>query len=86
VGVREFDSIAKNKTFLPGGNSLEGRQFALSLDEVLKYADYDISKAAIMKATVNRSALQSFHFSKDIDPFIFTGEIGDRPQLNSGIF
>ena len=61
----------KNKNFLPGGNSLEGRQFALSLDEALKYADTDLSKAAIMRATVNKNALQSFDFSKNIDPFIF---------------
>ena len=71
VGVREYDSIMKNQTFLPGANSLEGRQFALSFDEALKYADTDKSKVAIIKATVSKSALESFDFSKGIDPFIF---------------
>ena len=51
------------------------RQFAKSLDEALKYADTDLSKVAIMKATVNKNALQSFYFSKNIDPFIFKNGI-----------
>jgi hypothetical protein len=86
VGVREFDSIAKNKAFLPGGNSLEGRQFAFSFDEALKFADTDLSKVAIIRATVNKNAIPSFDFSKSIDPFIFkNGVITVQPGKQSQI-
>ncbi len=86
VGIRELDSIIKNKAFLPGANSLEGRQFALRLDEALKFADTDLSKVAIIKATVNQNALKSFDFSKTIDPSIFrNGVVTVQPGKQSQI-
>jgi hypothetical protein len=56
VGVREYEGVMKTGGFHPAGASLEGRQFAFTQDEALKYADWDLSKVAILKATIDRSA------------------------------
>ena len=69
--MREFDAVKATGKFSPGGNSLEGRQFAFSLDEALNYASTDLSKSAVLKATVKKSALPHLDFSKNIDPHIF---------------
>jgi hypothetical protein len=66
VGVREFNSVMGSGKFLPGANSLEGRQFAFTMEEALKYAETDPGKVAILKATVRREALSAFDFSKSI--------------------
>ena len=71
VGVREFESVTSTRQFVPGGGSLEGRQFALSFDEALKFADGDPSKVAILRATVERRGLDGVDFYRDIDPHIF---------------
>ena len=87
VGVREFDSIAETGAFRPGGNSLEGRQFGFTLEEALAFVDADPTKVAIIKATIDRKALSSFDFSKDIDPFIFrNGVVTVQPGDQSDIF
>jgi hypothetical protein len=87
VGVREFEAVASSGKFLPGANSLEGRQFAFTLREALNYADMDLSKVAILKATVDSSALPAFDFSRAIDPFIFdNGVIAVQPGSQSDIF
>ncbi len=66
VGTREFESVMTNKAFLPGGNSLEGRQFAMTMDEALTYANADPGKVAILRATIQKDALSAFDFSKKI--------------------
>lgn len=87
VGVREFDSVTSSGKFIPGANSLEGRQFAFTVDEALAYADLDPSKVAILKATVDRSAIPALDFSRSIDPFIFkNGVITVQPGIQSGVF
>ncbi len=43
----------------------------MTLDEALAYAHMDLSKVAVLKATIGRSALSAFDFSRSIDPFIF---------------
>ena len=86
VGVKEFQSIQQNKAFLPGPGSLEGRQFALSFEEALNFADFDLTKVAIMKVTVERNAIDLFDFSKNIDPFIFrNGVITVQPGKQSQV-
>jgi filamentous hemagglutinin len=73
--------------FAPGGESLEGRQFARTLDEALSYADTDLSKVAILRARVDRRALESIDFSTSIDPFIFrNGVYTVQPGSQSQIF
>jgi RHS repeat-associated protein len=87
VGVREYNAVTKSGKFMPAANSLEGRQFARSFDEALRYADTDSSKVAIFKATIARGALDAFDFSKSIDPFIFkNGVVTVQPGLQSDIF
>ena len=74
--------------FDPGGNSLNARQFATTLDEALRYADWDLSKAAVLKATVNRSAIDEVaEFSTRIDPLIFrNGVYTVQPGWQSDVF
>jgi hypothetical protein len=87
VGVREFGAVTSSGKFLPGANSLEGRQISLKFDEALKYSDADVNKVAILKATVSRDALGAFDFSRSIDPFIFkNGVFTVQPGLQSDIF
>jgi hypothetical protein len=87
VGIREYESIMKNKAFLPGTNSLEGRQFAMTLEEALEYANIDPNKVAIIKATVDKNVLQYLDFSKTIDTFIFkNGVITVQPGVQSQMF
>lgn len=57
VGVREYYSIMQNKAFLSGGNSLECRQFAFTLNEALSYADTDLSKVTIIQTSIPKSML-----------------------------
>jgi RHS repeat-associated protein len=84
VGVREYESIMQNKAFLPGGNSLEGRQFAKTLDEALNYADTDLSKVAVIKTQVPKSVVDQLDFTKSIDPHIFkNGVITVQPDKSA---
>ena len=50
VGVKEFEAVAALGKFLPGGTSLEGRQFAMTMQDALAYAN--TSKGPILKATI----------------------------------
>lgn len=87
VDVVEYESIMANKAFLPGGNSLEARQFALKLEEAIKYADTDISKVAIIRATIEKNAMKVLDYSKNIDPHIFkNGVVSVQPGMQSTIF
>lgn len=88
VGVREYESVMSTGRFTPAANSLEGRQFALSLDEALAYADTDLSKVAILRATVSRSGVEGVaDFSTRIDPFIFrSGVYTIQPGMQSDLF
>ncbi|RSM51477.1 sugar-binding protein [Actinoplanes sp. ATCC 53533] len=87
VGVREFQGVEATGGFHPGGNSLEGRQFAFTQDEALAYADWDSSKVAILKVTVQRSALAHFDFSRNIDVSIFrNGVVTVQPGRQNDIF
>jgi hypothetical protein len=84
VGVREYESIVKNKAFLSGANSLEGRQFAFTEAEALKYAATDPSKIAIIKTTISEKLLSNFDYSKTIDPNIFkNGVVTIQPETNA---
>ena len=72
---------------MPAANSLEGRQFAFTFDEALSYANTDVSKVAILTATINRGSLEAFDFSRSIDPFIFkNGVVTVQPGIQSDIF
>jgi hypothetical protein len=86
VGVKEYNSIIKNKAFLPGGASLEGRQFAFTEDEALAYADKDLSKVAIFKVTVNSSVLPSLDIQYTIDTPIFPNGVVTVQPSQSEIF
>lgn len=85
--LREYDSIIKTGRFEPNANSLEGRQFALTQDEALAYADTAVSQVAILRATVEQSALDGIDFSTRIDPFIFrNGVFTMQPGVQSDAF
>jgi filamentous hemagglutinin len=72
--------------FLPGGASLEGRQFEFSMEGALAYAETDSSKVAILRATIQRSALPQLDFPTSIDPFIFrNGVVTVEPGAQSDI-
>ena len=86
VGVREYESVMSSGKFLPGGGSLEGRQFAHTLEEAMKYADVDANKVAILKVTVPRDVLPKFDFSNAIDPHIFkSGVTTVQPGVQSDL-
>ncbi|MCL2813990.1 MAG: hypothetical protein FWD23_05260 [Oscillospiraceae bacterium] len=83
VGLRERKSILANKAFLPGTNSLEGRQFAFTEQEVINYAMTDASKVAVVKAVIPKDILDKLDFSDNIDSKIFTnGVITVQPEEN----
>ena len=88
VGVREYESVMSSGRFTPAANSLEGRQFALSMDDALAYANTDPAKVAILRATVNRSGVEGVaDFSKNNDPFIFSrGVYTVQPGAQSNSF
>jgi RHS repeat-associated protein len=87
VGVREYYSVMRTRRFLPGGPSLEGRQFAFTLEEALKYAETDLNKVAILRVTIAKDALKAFDFSKSIDPHIFVnGVVTVQSGLQSAVF
>jgi len=76
VGNKELASIKENNAFLPGGNSLDGRQFAFTEAEVLAYAKTDPSKTEVVRVTVPRRIMDTLHdFSKDIDTTIFVNGV-----------
>lgn len=85
--MREYDSVMSTKRFVPGGESLEGRQFARTLDEAIAYADTDVSRVAVLRVRVEGRALESIDFSTTIDPFIFrNGVYTVQPGSQSQIF
>lgn len=87
VGAREFESIAATGKFLPGSNSLEGRQFVFTFDEALSYANVDPSKVAILRVTVGRDVLRVLDYSNRIDPHLFiNGVITVQPGSQSTLF
>lgn len=87
VGVREYQAVMQSGGFYPGANSLEGRQFAFTLQEALKYADTDTSKVAVLKAIIRGDVLSAFDFSRSIDPHIFTnGVVTVQPGEQSELF
>jgi RHS repeat-associated protein len=87
VGERELKSVMESGKFLPGGNSLEGRQFATTLEEALAYADTDASKVAIIEVSVDADVLEAIDFSESIDPFIFrNGVYTVQPGVQSDLF
>lgn len=82
VGVREFNDVMARKVFQAAQDSMTSRQFGLTLEEALKFADGDPTKVAILKATVPESLLPELHFSKSIDPHIFkSGVITVYPEM-----
>ena len=57
VGVRERKSICANKAFLSGMNSLEGRQFAFTEQEVINYAITDVRNSQKIRWTNQKNML-----------------------------
>lgn len=88
VGVKEYDTVMSTGHFEPGGISMNARQFALTLDEAIGYANTDPAKVAILRATVNRSSVEGIaDFSTTIDPWIFrNGVYTVQPGTQSDIF
>jgi len=83
VGLRERESICTNKAFLPGMNSLEGRQFAFTEQEVIDYAITDASKIAVAKVVIPKDILKNLDYSDKIDIKIFiNGVITVQPEEN----
>ncbi|WP_136518155.1 hypothetical protein [Cellulomonas telluris] len=73
--------------FEPGAKGLEGRQFATTLDDALRYADWDTSRVAILRVTVSKDAPKSLDFSRDIDVSVFRGGVYTvQPGTQSDIF
>ena len=84
VGKREEKCIRDTKMFIPGQNSLEGRQFACTLSEVLKYAKTDNSKVVPVKVIVVKKILSVLDFSGNIDTNVFVnGVYTVQPEVNA---
>lgn len=89
VDPGEFDSIMSTGKFLPHPGALESKQFAVSLDETLDFANHriNLTKSAIVKVTVNKSVLTHIDFSLDIDTLFFRqGVYTVQPGTQSKIF
>jgi len=86
VGVREEKLIRDKKVFLPGGNSMEARQFAFTEKEVLDYAETDSSKTAVVRVVMPKHIMQSVEISTDIDVKIFTNGVVSVQPDNLDLF
>lgn len=88
VSPAEFEDIFKIGGFRPGpgGETLAGKQFGLSLEETVKFSNTQADLAAVVRVQIPRGNLSKFDFSKSIDPFIFksgvvTVQPGAQQQL-----
>ena len=85
VGVREFNGTMNStpKEFLSGGSD-RLLQFGLSLEDTLKFTNFDLTKVAILKAQVPKKVVNQLDFSDTIDPFIFKkGVITVQPEMET---
>ncbi len=73
VSPAEFADIVRVGGFraAPGGGSLAAKQFALSLDEAVTFANLYPELAAIIRAEIPQSTFSQLQFSSAIDLFIF---------------
>jgi len=73
VGVEEFLSLMDTKKFSTREVSSSMKQFGLSLEETIKYADKKINKeyVSILKITLKVEALDLQDYEAKPDPFIF---------------
>ncbi len=90
VGVREFESLMATKQFNWGPQPTMMKQFGFTLEEALAYANTSPSYVAIVKVTIDESAVALAHFSRTIDAHIFKNGVltfGDESlaALNSAI-
>jgi len=82
VSPAEFEDIFRVGGFraAPGGQSLSGKQFALSLEEALQVADQVPDAAAIIRVRVPISTFNKLEFSQSIDPFILRSGVVTAQQ------
>jgi|GEM_PF-547425 len=72
VGPDEFHSVMQEGKFLFPPNGSEMKQFGFSLDEVLKFSNFQTDYAAILRVDIPTKSLSKFNVSQgQIDPFIF---------------
>jgi hypothetical protein len=88
VSPAEFEDIVATGSFraAPGGGSMAAKQFGLSFEETLQFANRTPDAAAIIRAEIPMSTFQQLEFSRTIDPFIFrsgviTAQPGAQQQL-----
>ena len=80
VSPAEFNDIMSTGTFRSAPGAFEGKQFGLSLEETLGFANSVLDTAAIIRATIPQSTFGQLEFSNTIDPFIFkSGVVTARP-------
>jgi RHS repeat-associated protein len=85
VSPGEFNDIMSTGAFRAAPGAFEGKQFGLTLEETLNFADTAPDTAAIIKATIPQSTFKQLQFNNTIDPFIFkSGVITAQPgaQMN----
>jgi hypothetical protein len=71
VSLGEFEDIAATGSLNLASGALEAKQFALTLDEALAFANLDRSAVAIIEVVIPQSTLEALEFSSTIDPFLF---------------
>ena len=71
VSPDEFDEIMKTGNFSIIPDGLQAKQFGLSFDETLRYADNFSDYGAIVEAKVPQSVLDNIADYTPVDPFIF---------------
>ncbi|MEZ4475509.1 MAG: hypothetical protein R3F60_32880 [bacterium] len=90
VSPEEFDDIFKIGGFRPAPHSLQGKQFGLNLDEVLKLAEFFPEASAVVRARIPKSVLKQLDLTP-VDPSILrAGSVTAQPgsqlrQLNENL-
>jgi RHS repeat-associated protein len=80
VSPAEFDDVMRTGAFRAVPGAFEGKQFGLTLEETIQFADAAPDTGAILKATIPQSTFEQLQFSNTIDPFIFkSGVITAQP-------
>ncbi|MBK9616239.1 MAG: hypothetical protein IPO35_12310 [Uliginosibacterium sp.] len=82
VEVAEYESIIAGKIFSWGPRPTGMKQFAFTMEEAIAYANTNPAYVAIIKVTINDSAVSVANFSRSIDPWIFKNGVLTFSILN----
>ena len=88
VSPEEFYDVMTTGMFrsAPGGESLAAKQFGLTLDEALNFANKFPDIGAIVRVEIPQTTFNQLDFSTSIDPFIFSsGVVSAQPGFQQNL-